>query len=76
MEGYIDDMLVKSMTFKQHLLDLEEVFIILKHHQMKFNLSKCVFAIKGGKFLGFIVSNKGIKSNLEKIQVILGMAPL
>jgi hypothetical protein len=76
MEGYIDDMLVKSMTFKQHLLDLEEVFIILKHHQMKFNLSKYVFAIKGGKFLGFIVSNKGIKSNLEKIQVILDMAPL
>jgi hypothetical protein len=76
MEGYIDDMLVKSMTFKQHLLDLEEVFIILKHHQMKFNLSKCVFAIKGGQFLGFIVSNKGIKPNLEKIQVILNMAPL
>jgi len=76
MKGYIDDMLVKSMTFKQYLLDLEEVFIILKHHQRKFNLSRCVFAIKGGKFLGFLVSNKRIKLNLEKIQVVLDMAPL
>jgi hypothetical protein len=32
MEGYIDDMLVKSMTFEQHLLDLEEVFYVFGHH--------------------------------------------
>jgi len=46
IEGYVNGMLVKSMAFKQHLLDLEEVFFILSHHQMKLNPFKCVFAIK------------------------------
>jgi len=73
MEGYVDDMLVKSMTFKQHLRDLREVFQVLKNHNIKLNSSKCVFAILRGKFLGFLVSHRAIEPNLEKIQVLLGM---
>jgi hypothetical protein len=46
MEGYVNGMLVKSMAFEQHLLDLEKVFFILSRHQMKLNPFKCVFAIK------------------------------
>jgi hypothetical protein len=42
---------------------------------MKLNPSKCVFAIKGGKFIGLLVSSKGIEPYLKKIQVILGMTP-
>jgi type III secretory pathway component EscU len=76
MEGYVDDMLVKSMTFKQHLRDLREVFQVLKNHNIKLNSSKCVFAILRGKFLGFLVSHRAIEPNLEKIQVLLGMNPL
>jgi hypothetical protein len=76
MEGYVDDMLVKSMTFEQHLQDLREVFQVLENHNMKLNSSKCVFAIRGGKFLGFLVNHKGIEPNSEKIQVLLGMSPL
>jgi hypothetical protein len=75
IEGYIDDMLVKSMIFKQHLLNLEEIFFVLDHYQMKLNPFKYVFAIKRGKLLGFLVINRGIKPNLEKPQVILDMAP-
>jgi len=63
MEG----MLAKSMTFEQHILDLEEVLSMFGHHQMKFNNSKYIFTIKWEKFLGFLVSSKGIKPNLEKI---------
>jgi hypothetical protein len=48
IEVYIDDMLVKSITFEQHLQDLREVFQVLKSHNMKLNPSKCVFAIRGG----------------------------
>jgi len=66
MEGYVDNMLVKSMNFQQYLLDLEEVFYMLNHHQIKLNPSKCVFAIEGRKFLGFLVSSNGIKPNLKK----------
>jgi len=63
MEGYVDDMLVKSMTFEQHLQDLREVFQVLESHSMKLNPSKCMFAIRRGKFLGFLVSNRGIEPN-------------
>lgn len=67
MEGYVDDMLVKNVTFEQHILDLKEVLSMFGHHQMKFNPSKSVFTIKWGKFLGFLVSSKEIEPNLEKI---------
>jgi hypothetical protein len=46
MEGYMNDMLMKSMTFEQHLLDLEEVLFVMGLYQMKLNLLKYVFAIK------------------------------
>jgi len=42
MEG----MLAKSMTFEQHILDLEEVLSMFSHHHMKFNHSKFIFTIK------------------------------
>lgn len=75
MEGYINDILVKSMTFGQHLRDLKEVFQVLEDHNMKFNPFKCVFAIREGKFLGFLVSYRGTEPNPEKIQVLLGINP-
>jgi hypothetical protein len=75
MDGYIDDMLVKSMVFKQHLLNLEEIFFALNHYQMKLNPFKYIFTIKRGKLLGFLMINRGIKPNLEKTQAILDMAP-
>jgi hypothetical protein len=75
MDGYIDNMLVKSMIFKQHLLNLEEIFFVLNHYQMKLNPFKYIFTIKRGKLLGFLMINRGIKPNPEKTQVILDMAP-
>jgi len=66
MEGYVDDMLVKSMAFKQHILYLKEVFVVLSQYHMKLNPSKCVFAIKRWKFLGFLVSSKKIEPNPKK----------
>jgi hypothetical protein len=55
------------MTFEQHLRDLKEVFQILEDHNIKLNPSKCVFAIRGGKFLVFLVSHIGIEPNPKKI---------
>ena len=40
---------------------------------MKLNLSKCAFGVASGKFLGFMVSQRGIEANPEKVQVILNM---
>ena len=74
MEVYVDDMLVKSKEEFAHLDDLKETFATLKQYQMKLNPSKCVFDVASGKFLGFMVSQRGIKANSEKVQAIIDMA--
>ena len=73
MEVYVDDMLVKSKKELAHLDDLRETFATLKQYQMKLNPSKCVFSVALGKFLGFMVSQKGIEANLKKVQAIINM---
>ena len=75
MEVYIDDMLVKSTTAELHIAHLAEAFQILKEYNMKFNPSKCAFGVSVGKFLGFIVNNRGIEVNPDKIRVVLNMPP-
>ena len=74
MEVYMDDMLVKSKEELTHLDDLKETFATLKKHQMRLNPSKCVFGVASGKFLGFMVSQRGIEANLEKVRAIINMA--
>ena len=73
MEVYIDDMLVKSPTAKLHIAHLSEAFQILREYNMKLNPTKCAFGVSAGKFLGFIVNNRGIEANPEKIKVVLDM---
>ena len=73
MEVYVNDMLVKSKRMKDHITDLDEAFKILKQYNMKLNPSKCAFGVSSGKFLGFMVSQRGIEANLEKIQALLDM---
>ena len=73
MEVYMDDMLVKSKEKPTHLDDLKEMFATLRQYQMKLNLSKCAFGVASGKFLGFMVSQRGKEANLEKVKVILNM---
>ena len=67
MEVYVDDMLVKSKEELAHLDDFRETFATLKQYQMKLNPSKCVFSVASGKFLGFMVSQRGIEANQEKV---------
>ena len=69
MEVYIDDMLVKSST--AHIAHLTKAFQILKEYNMKLNLAKCAFGVSAGKFLFFIVNNRGIEANPDKIRVVL-----
>ena len=75
VEVYVDDMLVKSQDEKIHLDDLQETFNTLRQYNMKFNPSKCAFGVSSGKFLGFMVSHRGIEANPNKIQAILDMKP-
>ncbi|XP_043811023.1 uncharacterized protein LOC122723300 [Manihot esculenta] len=73
VEVYVDDMVVKSPTFQQHMIDLREVFDVLEQYRMRLNPAKYAFFIRGEKFLGYMVSGKGIEPNLEKIEAILNM---
>ena len=66
-------MLVKSAESLDHTHDLHVAFKTLKQYGMKLNHAKCAFGVSFGKFLGYMVSNKGIKANLEKIQAVLEM---
>ena len=75
VEVYVDDMLVKSLDEGKHLDDLQETFNTLRRYSMKLNPSKCAFRVASGKFLGFMVSHRGIEANLEKIKAILDMKP-
>jgi hypothetical protein len=76
VEVYVDDMLVKSKEEDNHLHDLGETFETLRKYQMKLNPSKCAFGVYLGKFLGFMVSQRGIEANPDKIKAILEMQPL
>ena len=75
VEVYVDDLIIKSTKEEDHPNDLREVFGIFRNSGMKLNPDKCAFGIKAGKFLGFMVSEKGIEANPEKIQAILDMQP-
>ncbi|KAM2433749.1 hypothetical protein PS1_023926 [Malus domestica] len=73
MEVYVDDMLVKSKHADQHITNLSETFTILKRYRMRLNPNKCAFGVGSGKFLGFMISQRGIEANPEKIKAILDM---
>ena len=75
MEVYIDDMLVKSVKVELHVAHLAESFQVLKNYNMKLNPTKCAFGVSAGKFLGFIVNNRGLEANPDKIKVVLDMQP-
>ncbi|KAJ8506560.1 hypothetical protein OPV22_007446 [Ensete ventricosum] len=73
MEIYVDDMIVKSRKTETHLSDLAETFHTLRKYKMRLNPTKCTFGITSGKFLGFIVHQRGIDANPDKIKTIQEM---
>ena len=75
MEVYINDMLVKSTTTELHIAHLSKALQILREYNMKLNPSKCAFGVSAGKFLGFIVNNRGIEAKPDKIKVVLDIPP-
>src|ERR1041385_5289695 len=67
---YVDDLVVKSMLGSTLLDDLKETFANLRAYQIKLHPEKCVFGVLAGKLLGFLVSERGIECNPEKIAAI------
>jgi len=76
VEVYVDDIVVKSDSFDQHVADLDEVFRALRGANMKLNPEKCTFRVEGGKFLAFMLTYRGIEANPDKCRVIVDMRSL
>ena len=76
VQVYVDDMLVKSQRKEDHLDNLKETFDTLRSYNMKLNPGKCAFGVTAGKFLGFMVSQRGIEANPDKIRTIIEMTLL
>ena len=71
MEVYIDDMLVKTREHPDHTKHLQETFDLLHIKGMKLNPLKCAFRVSSGKFLGFIVTQRGIEANPIQLRAIM-----
>jgi hypothetical protein len=76
MEAYIDDIIVKSKKTGDLVPDLTEVFAKLRQHRVKLNPEKCVFGVPRGMLLGFVVLERGIEANPDKISAIMDMGPI
>ncbi|XP_038693764.1 uncharacterized protein LOC119991491 [Tripterygium wilfordii] len=70
VEVYIDDMVVKTAREDDHLSDLQSVFDVLDVYKLKLNASKCAFGVSSGKFLGHLVTRRGIEADPDQIAAI------
>ena len=75
IEVYIDDMFVKSKVVTKHSSDLGSVFEILRRHKLRLNALKCSFGVSSGKFLGYMITPRGIEVNPDQIKVVNDLQP-
>ena len=75
IEIYVDNMVVKSKVVSKHVGDLRVIFNILRKHKLRLNASKCSFGVRSSKFLGYMVTYKGIKMSPDQIKAIHNLQP-
>ena len=75
IEVNIDDMVVKSKVVSEYVGDLENIFEIMRKHKLRLNASKCSFGMGSGKFLGYMVTHRGIEVNPDQIKTINSLQP-
>ena len=72
---YVDDMIVKSKNRERHILALWKFFERIRFYKLWLNPKKCAFGVTFGKLLGFMVSQRGIEVDLDKIKALVEMKP-
>ena len=60
VEVYIDNMVVKNKQEAWHIEDLRGVFEVLQKHKLHLNVDKCAFGMRADKFLGYLITSRGI----------------
>jgi ribonuclease HI len=73
IEDYVDDIVVKSKKREDHLRILRTVFDRCRLYKLKMNPLKCAFGVSAGKFLGFLVHNRGVDVDPAKASAIATM---
>ena len=73
VEVYVDDMIVKSRDRADHLAALERFFKRIKQFRLRLNPKKCTFRVTSGKLLGYMVNERGMGLDPDKIRAILDM---
>ncbi|RDX72997.1 Retrovirus-related Pol polyprotein, partial [Mucuna pruriens] len=73
IEVYLDNMIAKSKTPEQHIEDLQKLFTRLQKYKLRLNSTKCTFGVKTGKLLNFVVNEKGIEVDPDKVKAIREM---
>ena len=67
---YIDNMAVKSKQDTRHMEDLQWVFEVLRQHKFRLNADRCAFGVGAGKFLGYLITNRGIEVKPDQIEAV------
>ncbi|GAA0147074.1 hypothetical protein LIER_06865 [Lithospermum erythrorhizon] len=75
MEIYVDDMLIKSSEASDHEANLRESFENLRRYNLWLNTEKCVFGVTFGKFLGYMINQRGIEPKPDKIAAVRAICP-
>lgn len=75
IEVYVDHILIKSRSVKTYQSDLEETFQKIRSSGIKLKPEKCTFEVTEGMFLGYLISENGIKLHPEKVEAITKMRP-
>jgi hypothetical protein len=70
MEVCIDDMVIKSASFSNHMANLWVSLERMRKYGLRMNSLKCAFGVKGGRFLGFVVHEHGIQVDPKKVESI------
>jgi hypothetical protein len=70
VEIYIDDVVVKSKSYEEHLVDLRRMLECTRKHGLKMNPNKCAFGVSAGQFLGFLIHERGIGVGQKSINAI------
>lgn len=68
---YLDDIIVATPTFEQHIEVLSEVFHRLKDANLTINLEKCEFCLSSLRYLGFLIDSQGLRTDPEKVSAML-----
>lgn len=73
LEVYVNDILIKSTTVEAMLTNIKESFATLRRYELKLNPEKCIFSVKSGCFLEYVVTERGIEANPAKVQALQSM---